>query len=287
MERFNRKMQTADAGSRSHASARCLRALPIALAIGMLSLSVGCAVSTTYVPDTSAVSESQAKRDLGIDYLSTGRTAMAIRELQGSLDLDPADPMTHLWLGEAYRRKGQTAKAEIFLRDALALAGDRDDAVTAQEARLNLSALLSQMGRYEDSLEHCEALAEDPTFSTPWRPLSNCGWALMRLGRLPEARAHFKDALDFFPRFGPALLNLGILEAQEGHRMAAIQMLERALESGRLRGSGHAEANYRLGELYVALGRRDKAVEHFAAAAKIAPEADWGSQSQAYLDLLR
>lgn len=253
-----------------------------------LFVSSACAVQTTYTTDmSSVVPESQAKRDLGMDYLSTGRTAMAIRELLGSLSMDPSDPKTHLWIGEAYRRKGQTAKAEGYLMEALALAQKREDTQTEHEARLNLSALLSQLGRYEESLPHCQTLALDPTFSTPWQALSNCGWALMKLGRLAEARSHFEDALDFFPRFSPALLNLGILDAKEGHRLAAIKNLEKALAARRLGASGYAEANYRLGELYVALGRREKAVEHFAAAAKVAPEADWGSQSQAYLDLLR
>lgn len=261
-------------------------------AIGAAGISVflasGCAVQTTYTTDSSSVvPESQAKRDLGIDYLSAGRTAMAIRDLLASLEMDSSDPQTHLWLGEAYRRKGQTAKAEGYLNDALSIARRRGDSRAEQEAMLNLSALLSQIGRYEDALPHCEALALDPTFSTPWRPLSNCGWALMKLGRLAEARSHFEDALDFFPRFSPALLNLGILDAQEGHRLAAIKNLEKALAARRLGASGYAEANYRLGELYVALGNRAKAVEHFTAAAKVAPEADWGSQSQAYLDLLR
>ena len=183
-------------------------------AIGAAGISVflasGCAVQTTYTTDSSSVvPESQAKRDLGIDYLSAGRTAMAIRDLLASLSMDSSDPQTHLWLGEAYRRKGQTAKAEGYLNDALSIARRLGDSRAEQEAMLNLSALLSQMGRYEDALPHCEALALDPTFSTPWRPLSNCGWALMKLGRLAEARRHFEDALDFFPRYSPALLNLG------------------------------------------------------------------------------
>ena len=109
----------------------------------------------------------------------------------------------------------------------------------------------------------------------------------MKLGRLDEAKAKFEEALSFFSRFGPALLNLGILEAKQGHAVAAIRSLQKAIDSGRLSASGYAEANYRLGELFVGLGRRDKAVDHFKAAAKIAPDDDWGSQSQAYLDLLR
>jgi len=246
----------------------------------------GCATPTVRLEEEATVSESRAKRDLGVDYLSSRRTAMAIRELKASLEMDPSDPETYLWLAEAYRRKGQTAVAERYLYDAVERAADREDARTEQKARLSLSALLAQMGRYEDSLEQCEALAADPTFSTPWRPLTNCGWALMQLGRYEEARIKLGEALDFFPRFGPALLNLGILEAKEGHQRAAVETLERALDS-RLGARGRAEANYRLGELYVSLGRRDKAVEHFSEAAEKAPNLDWGSQAQAYLDMLR
>jgi len=260
------------------------------LVLGCLAVAVttGCVTTTPdATPDPFEVTEAEAKRDLGVDYLSTFRTGMAIRELTHSLELDDGDPKTHLWLGEAFRRKGQTEIAENYLRDAIKLSTRREDDETKQQAQLNLSALLSQLGRYEESLEFCEALAADPTISTPWRPLSNCGWALMKLGRLDEARARFDEALTFFPRFGPALLNLGILEAKQGHAVKAIRSLQKALDSGRLSASGHAEANYRLGELFVGLGRRDRAVDHFKAAAKIAPDDDWGSQSQAYLDLLR
>jgi len=257
------------------------------LSLSCLVLSLGCVTATEPAPDPYEVSEAQAKRDLGVDYLSSRRTGMAIRELSRSLELDPQDPKTLLWLGEAYRRKGQTAAAEDFLRRAIEISERLDDVTTTQRARLNLSALLSQLGRFEEALVECEALAADPTISTPWRPLSNCGWALMKLGRLDEARAKFQEALSFFPRFGPALLNLGILEAKQGHAVAAIGALQKAIDSGRLSASGYAEANYRLGELFVGLGRRDQAVTHFQTAARVAPDADWGSQSQAYLDLLR
>jgi Tfp pilus assembly protein PilF len=269
------------AGGVARGLARCLIG---GLALGILA--TGCARTVVTLDEAPTVSEARAKRDLGVDYLGARRTAMAIRELSASLELDPSDPQTHLWLGEAYRRKGQTAQAERYLKDALELARTRKDVRAQHEALLTLSALLSQMGRYEDSLEHCAALAVDPTFSSPWRPLSNCGWALMQLGRLDEARERFQEALDYFPRFGPALLNLGILEAKQGHRLAAIRTFEQAIES-QLGRSGRAEAHFRLGELYVALGRRDKAIEHFHAAAEKAPNLDWGSQSQAYLDLLR
>jgi tetratricopeptide (TPR) repeat protein len=229
------------------------------LAAALIVSSVGCLTPDVVSTDGErSVTEAIAKRDLGIDYLSSKRTAMAIRELRASIRLDPSDPQTNLWLGEAYRRRGRTEDAEAYLLDAIRLVDDddEDELMTQQAARLTLSALLSQMGRFEDSLEHCE-------------------------------ETHFEEALEFFPKFGPALLNLGILQAEQGHALVAINTLERALDSGRLSASALGEANFRLGEIYVGLGRRDKAVEHFRVATTKAPFADWGTQSQAYLDLLR
>jgi tetratricopeptide (TPR) repeat protein len=255
----------------------------------LLASNFGCVttenISGSFNSDTR-VSEGVAKRDLGIDYLASRRTAMAVRELQAALKLDPSDPSTHLWLGEAYRRKGKTEQAQVFLQDAIALSAADEHTPTRHAALLNLSALLSQLGRYEESIEFCEILAEDPTFAAPWRPLTNCGWSLYQLGRLEEASEHFEEALDFFPRFGPALLNLAILRTKQGKKLSAINAFERAIDSGRLNASALGEAHFRLGEIYVGLGRRDKAVVHFNEATKEAPYEDWGSQSQAYLDLL-
>lgn len=260
-----------------------------ALIAGLLiAVASGCATTTTVEGgNTDVVSRGRAQRDLGIDYLSTGRTAMAIRELAASLEHDPSDPVTHLWIGDAYRRKGQTEKARVAFETAASLAEEKRDTQTLQDARLNLSALLSQMGRPAEAIPHCEALAVDPTFPSPWRPLTNCGWAMIQLGRYDDARARLTTAIDYFPRYGPALLNLGILESKLGHNLAAVTALEKAIASGRLNGSGRTEANFRLGEIYVSLGNREKAIANFRAAVETGPMLEWGSQSQAYLDLLR
>lgn len=258
-----------------------------ALVAGLLILiASGCAMVQTPNEDTSIVSNARARRDLGIDYLSSRRTALAIRELRASLEGDPSDPETHLWLGEAYRRKGQTKEALAAFEEAAERAARTKNIQVEQDARLNLSALFSQMGKYELALDHCEALSVDPTFSSPWRPLTNCGWALLQLGRLDEARTHLTNALEFFPRYGPALLNLGILETKSNHPLAAVTALEKAIASGRLSSSGRSEANFRLGEIFVSLGDREKAIARFRAAVETGPTLAWGSQSQAYLDLL-
>ena len=257
------------------------------VAVGLVLCLGGCVTTELAGEDPSSPSPARARRDLGVDYLTTHKTAMAIRELRASLEEDPSDPVTHLWLGEAYRRKGQAEQAREAFEASARLAAQREDIQTEQDAHLNLSAILSQMGRYEAALPHCEALVKDPTFASPWRAHTNCGWALIHLGRYDEARKHLVEALDYFPSYGPALLDLGILEEKQGHGLAAVTAFQKAIASSRLSGAGRSEANFRLGEIFVSLGDRDRAIAHFRAAVESGPMLEWGSQSQAYLDLLR
>ncbi len=245
----------------------------------------GCAST----PSTQAQDEkgmASATRDVGIDHLSQGRTAMAIRKLREAQALDPSDPVTHLSLGEAYRRKGLLEQAEKELIQALRL-GDNPTDFNYQETLLNLSVLYIQMNRYEDSIERSQSLVVDPTFSSPWRALTNKGWAEFKLGRFGAARASFEEALDFHPRYAPAHLNLGIVDQKERLFLPALSHYEQAVEAGRMAPSAVAEANYRMAEVYVSLGNRGKAIEHFNVALERSPYGPWGEQSRSYLELLR
>jgi len=258
-------------------------ALAAALLVALLALAC---VSPAPEVDSEGVPLSGAIRNVGVDHLNQGRTAMAIRKLQESLDKNPDDPVTHLWLGEAYRRKGLVELAESHLLRSLELNPEVSD-YNRQETVLNLCGLYIQMKRYPDSIATCEELISEPTFSTPWRPLTNRGWAEYHLGRFAAARRSYEEALDFFPRYSPAHLNMGILDQKEKRYLAAIRHFELAVETQRLGPEGDAEANYRMAEVYVALGKRGKAIEHFSVALEQAPYAQWGTQSKTYLDLLR
>ena len=194
--------------------------------------------------------------------------------------------MTYLSLGEAYRRKGLLQEAEIELIEALRLSDDPSD-FNYQETLLNLSVLYIQMERYEDSIERAQTLVTDPTFSSPWRALTNKGWAEFKLGRYGAARASFDEALDFHPRYAPAHLNLGILDQKEHLFLPALNHYEQAAEAGRMAPNALAEANYRMAEVYVSLGNRGKAIEHFNVALDRSPYGPWGEQSRSYLELLR
>ncbi len=265
---------------------RLRRTLLLSLVLPLLLLGLGCAGTARQAELDKSVRNASAQRDLGVDHLTAGRTAMAIRKLQQARDIAPGDPVTYLWLGEAYRRKGLLVKAEENLLKALELNHTPDD-YNAQETILNLSALYIQLKRYDEAVVQCKILVEDPMFSTPWRALTNMGWAQFQMRDFPSARDSFERALDFHPEYRPAHLNLGILDQKEKRLVEAIGHFEAALEGERLGYNAAAEANYRLAKIYVGLGKRHKAIDHFSVALERSPHGRWGTKSKSYLELLR
>jgi type IV pilus assembly protein PilF len=249
------------------------------LALAMLACLVlgtgGCASAPSVADQRIA----RARRNVGIDYLAKGRTPHAIRELQSAQKLAPDDPVTIHWLGEGYRRHGLLDKAlEYFLRSI-----ELDP--EAQEVRLNLAGLYIQRKLYPEAIEQCQALIDDPTFASPWQAYTNRGWAELQLGELDAAHASLQEALAFRRTYWPARLNLGILEARRGQTMAAVVNFEQVLERN-ISKAASSEVNYHLGEAYVRMGRRQKAVEFFKTSASTAPYGPWAEQSAEYLKLL-
>ena len=263
----------------------------LALTVGLAALSLACAssgwapsstASRGDAPDDASRIEKQgaAHYNLGTGHLRKGRVAFAIRELRIAENLRPRDKWTQLALAEAYRRKGLWENCEQHLMKALEV----DPGF--QQARLTLSALYIEVGRYAESARQAHMLFEDPTFPSPWAALTNEGWAYYKLGQLHDATKALELATQYHDGYWRAFLNLGIIEAERGNRDKAIRRFERvvALEPGPL---PQAEANYRMAEIYIGMGDRERAVRHLTAAVEQRPSGPWGKRSEEYLDRLR
>jgi Tfp pilus assembly protein PilF len=191
-----------------------------------LALVAGLGCVTTESPElkkpdpvAQAKKQAEAKYNLGIDHLKNGRTALAVRELRASLELEPRDPWSHFAIAEAYRRQGRTDDSIFHLEQAMELKP------AFHSARLNLSGVYIQRNDYEAAAYHAQILLDDPTFAKPWSALNNLGWSQYRLGKTQEARGNLEMAGEYNERYWPALLNLGILEASEGRRLEALRVL--------------------------------------------------------------
>lgn len=246
---------------------------------GLLVFAAGCA-SVPPAPEAAAqLQMARARRDLGVDYLAKGRTALAIRELRYAATLDPADASTQLWLGEAHRRKKRLTDARRHAEQAVRLDPD------LHSARLNLSGLYLQMSRYAEAASQAQILIDDPTYEMPWQALNNRGWSEFQQGFYDEARASFEEALDYRRGYWPARLNLGILEESQGNVGAAIAQFKHLIEISPE--PVVAEANFRMAEVYVHQGQRKRAIHHFSASLANAPDGPWSDRSREFLAFLR
>lgn len=287
---------------RNHTRRAIRRAVPILMALALAGTSCASSVrvdpiasgqdgsrSTSLGATPSPPKASQRQRDLadarshqsvGVSYLRDGRVPLAIRELRASVELNPDDKWTHLALAEAYRLRDLLPDAERHTLAAIELDPE------FHEARLTASGLYIQMERFDDCIAQTRILVDDPTFPHPWTALTNQGYAQYRMGQLREARESLENALAYHDRYWQALLNLGILDTEEGLRQEAIERFESviALDPGPL---GKAEANYRIAEQYISMGDRGRAVEHLVAASSLRPNGPWGKKSEDYLKRLR
>ena len=248
---------------------------------GLVSLTLGCvSVPGANQPKPTPAEAAEASRNVGIDHVVNGRVALGIRDLRHAMTVYPDDALTNMWLGQAYLLKGRLDDSLVHAERAVEL-----DPMS-HEARLNLSVIDLHMGRYSEAVSHADLLVDDPTFASPWRALTNRGWAQLKQRQLTLARRSLEEALEYRPRYWPALLNLGILEQIEGDRLASLRYLEavRELEPG---SGAVAEANYRMAEAYVSLGHRERALHHLEEAIEASPHGRWGRQSREYLALLQ
>jgi len=247
-----------------------------------IALAVQLTACATTSPQTSAENERKARShySVALNHLKEGRAAVAIGELQQADALQPNDPWIQLSLAEAYRLKAHNAEAEKYLLRALEIRPD------FHAAKLNLSAIYIQIGRYDDGIRLSEELLADATFPIPWKALTNEGYAYFKLGKHAEARTKLETALEYHEGFWPAMLDLAILDEEEGKRLEALEGYEAVLATkpGPI---AEAEAHYRIATIYISLGNKSKAMHHLSVASEAKPGGVWGKRSAEYLKRLR
>jgi tetratricopeptide (TPR) repeat protein len=129
------------------------------------------------------------------------------------------------------------------------------------------AASAAQVGRWRDDLTlftHAAAVTRGN-----WAAQFQLGSEFQRLGRLPEAIAHYREALRDRPGFSEALDNLGLALAATGDAAGAEASYRAAIRAD----PRNAEAYNNLGGLLMAAGRDVEARTSFLQALQVKPEA--------------
>ena len=246
-----------------------------------LALTLSC-VSSGLQQEEQALAKRKAKAhfDLAVDHHDNGRIEAALRELLVAERYGPENPRILHGLAVTYAQKERFGKAQIYFQRTLEIRPDYHD------ARFNLSSLYLETANWQGCAQQSEILIDDPTYAQVWRSYANWGWAEYRMGNVTRGRELLNMVLQLRPHYWPARLNLGILEAEQGHKQEAIAEFSRILKGIRDPGAV-AEVSYRLAEIFVSLGRRNDAIGHLRTAVVKAPGNPWGKRSEEYLKLLR
>jgi len=178
------------------------------------------------------------------------------------------------------RRVGATlALALAVVATALTMARNRDyatpvtmwtDVATKRpanaRARNNLGDALYDAGRLDDAIAQLRtALELDPTYVDAH---NNFGRALLAQGRYQEAEAHLREALRLDPSSAHAENNLGVTLARLGRRAEAQAHHEAALRLD----PAYADAHNNLGTELADGGRYDDAIAQYREAIRLKPD---------------
>ncbi len=121
-------------------------------------------------------------------------------------------------------------------------------------------------GRHEEAVDYfTESIAVKPTAEGH----TFRGWALSYLGRLEEAIAECKIAIQVEPEFGNPYNDIGVYLMQQGKLDEAIPWLEQAKLAPRYDPRHYPYSN--LGTIYERKGRLQQALREYKAALRIEP----------------
>ncbi len=130
----------------------------------------------------------------------------------------------------------------------------------------NLGNALLQKGKVDDAIAHFKKAMEiQPDYAGAY---NNLGSALCQKGRVDEAIAYYQKALQINPADAEACYNLGNALLKMGQVDDALVHFQKALEIK----PGFAEAHNNLGNTLLKMGQVDDALVHFQKALEIKPD---------------
>lgn len=184
-----------------------------ALFLLLASLLAGC-VSTGSVDPMRTGKGRDGARDayiqLGLGYLQEGQTERAKVPLKKALELDPSSADAHSALALVFQVEMEPKLADEHFRKALSQ--------RPNDSRLlnNYGSFLFEQKRYEDATQRYLQAAQDTMYPERSRVFENLGMTALMLKQREQAKAYFERALRLNSSQPRAMLELAVLNYEEG-----------------------------------------------------------------------
>lgn len=210
---------------------------------------------------------------LGFALVATARPQEALPALERSIELKADDPEVHVYLGNACRSLGLTARAEVSYKQAIALRPGVAD------GHLGLGNLLLAQDRFDEAEGHFRrAIEAKPAVAEIHASL---GVTLRRLDRFDEAERCFRQAVSLDHDNASHHYNLGNFLRDADRPVEAEAPYRRALELD----PGNRFAMNNLAETFVERGRFAEALDLLGAALAGKPDYATARWNKSLIDL--
>jgi tetratricopeptide (TPR) repeat protein len=164
-----------------------------------------------------------ASRNLGEAYLRKGDYTSALREFLKAETLYPDDPYLQNDLGLTYMGKNKVDLAVKHFKKAIKIKPDYAPAIN------NLGTAYLNKKEWDTAITYFKEVANNLIYTTPHFPLSNLGWAYYNKKEYALAEKYYLDALKIEPKFINALLGLGQTYIALGRIPEAVAILKKAV----------------------------------------------------------
>lgn len=212
--------------------------------------------------DRATLDKAEYHYKLASNYYFDANPAMALRELDTALTIDPRHERAHFLRAFVALGRRQHRVAVTHLKTALEIKPDYFD------ARENLGAAYLAMKRWHDAIDALTPLLDEHLYSTPFILHNNLGYAYRALHQTETAMQHFKQAIFLNPRFCLGMFNIGETYEQMGDIRAAVKSFKKAVDKC----PNYTDAYYRLGVAYEKSGRVNEAVAFYRQCMKFGGE---------------
>ncbi|MBI4550209.1 MAG: tetratricopeptide repeat protein [Candidatus Omnitrophica bacterium] len=202
---------------------------------------------------------------LGLFYVRLGQYDEALQAWREAVLLDETDPLAHLDLGILYFKTGRKDEAVKSLSRAASL-------FTGESGKKNKARALKILGRCylekNNPLSAYDALRRAKTLTPQDQEIDvYLAYIQVQRGQAQDAVRTLSRVLRKNPDDVTALSTLGYAQSEAGRPREALEALERALSLLKSNGSSEIaqkiEIYNRIGNVYMKINDRDRALAHF------------------------